>query len=70
MDESLSTEPEPQIKRRRTWQAIKGINPLNTPVSERFDPPLEHRPYEEIYAEVTAALAAIQKRRFGRKKAK
>jgi hypothetical protein len=65
-----STDESPAPERPASSQTIPGVNTLSTPVAHRFDPPLEHRPYEEILAEVNAAMAAIQKRRFGRKKAK
>lgn len=59
--------PDPTT-RHVDWQKIPDVNAVNTPVAQRFHPPLEHRSYEEIYAEVTAAMKAIDKRRFGRKK--
>jgi hypothetical protein len=65
-----SSEPEQPEKHQPSSQGIPGVNTLRTPVQHRFDPPLEHRPYEEILAEVNAAWEAIQRRRFGRKKAK
>lgn len=70
MDESPEADPPPRAKRRQSWLTIKGVNTLHTPVAERFDPPLEHRPFKEIYDEVKAAYAAIEKRRFGRKRAR
>lgn len=57
-----------KVKRPSTWCTIPGVNTLHTPVADRFDPPLEHRPFDEIYQEVKAAMAAIEKRRFGRKR--
>lgn len=64
-------DPElPRVKRRSTWRTIPGVNTLHTPVVDRFDPPLELRPFDEVYQEVKAAMAAIEKRRFGRKRIK
>ena len=70
MDESPESDAAPGAGRRQSWLTIEGVNTLHTPVVERFDPPLEPRPFQEIYDEVKAAYAAIEKRRFGRKKAK
>jgi len=42
---------------------VKGPkHPVTRPVSERFDPPLEYRPYEEIYALVNRLWADIENR--------
>jgi hypothetical protein len=69
-DSPETDQPQPEPKRRDTWQKLPDVSTIHTPVTHRFDPPLEYRPYEEILAEVQAASAAIEKRRFGRKKAK
>lgn len=69
----VASERDPElakVKRRSTWRTIPGVNTLNTPVVDRFDPPLELRPFDEVYEEVKAAMAAIEKRRFGRKRIK
>lgn len=68
-DSTAESDSQPANK-RSSWMTIKGVNTLHTPVAERFDPPLEHRPFKEIYDEVKAAYAAIEKRRFGRKRAR
>jgi hypothetical protein len=65
-DESPASPERP--KRHVDWQKVPGVNAVSTPVTHRFDPPLEHRPHEEIYAGVTADMKDIDKRRFGRKK--
>ncbi len=59
---------DPEAERAPSSQTVHDVKTLGTPVAHRFDPPLEHRPYEEILEEVNAAMAAMMKRRYGRKK--
>jgi hypothetical protein len=67
-DSTHDSADEPAKKRRSSWKQIRGVNTLSTPTSHWFDPPLEPRSYEEIVQEVRAAMKAIERRRFGRKK--
>lgn len=70
MTDSTDESLDPELRPRISSQLIRDVNTLHTPVPHRFDPPLEHRPYEQILAEVRAASVAIEKRRFGRRKVK
>jgi hypothetical protein len=68
MDESIEPEPEEPREKRTSFNQVKGVNTMTTPTREWFDPPLEYRPYEEIYEEVKEMMRQVERRAFRRRK--
>jgi hypothetical protein len=67
-DSTDESTDQSKRKYRDTWQQIPGVDTGTTPVPHWFDPPLEHRPYDEIVQEINEAMKMIQKRRYSRRK--
>ena len=59
-----------EVPQRRppSSNTIPGVDTRTTPVAQRFDPPLKHKPYEVIVEEVDALLRDVESRRYGKRR--